>query len=311
MSSALYASVSEHKAVAELTRKSINTTKIITVIKVPKSLKVICFNWMAFKRKRVYGGGNSWGSKRARTIRKFKPRFRRRGKTSSITARTLSGTNTAYRSRRIGGRRYRSMLWNSTLMRSHFRSVFDVATTLDTPIGETTANYTRVTAFPSVAPWLIGGGLQIIDFGSPAPTFSSDIIVRGGMIRCVMTNESNTDAMRVKAYLVWANNDPNLTTIPGSGTVSTMWDPSLIPDFKEFGKIITSREALLLPGSNPLEIYHRLRIQKIDQDVFVDRGGSQFYWYIQVCRLASFNLITLPRCKIVTSHNISIAGDAV
>lgn len=269
-------------------------------------------------RKRVYGSafGRRPGrvSKRRRVTRRT--RGRRNSKTSTITGQSGVAKSFGFRTRRVRPRTFRRMLWRDTLNSTHYRSAFDILNVNNAPATVTNANAALYQALPGNGFWLVTGGLQAHDTGVAPPTFTGDITIRGGLIRCALANESTADSVRVKVYLIWANKNPDPSKVVTGGALSTMADPSLFADFDEFGKVVMMREMTLLPLSNPVEIFHRLRVQKVDQGEYlpapgpvINSGGSQFYWYVLTSKMSSVAGGTVP-VRIVTSHNLSFSGDA-
>lgn len=257
-----------------------------------------------------------WGAKRRRTTR-YKRVGHRGRRTSTITGQSGFAKSFGYRGRRVRPRTWKRMLWRDTLQMSHYRSAFDTANALAAPLAVTSNSLPYlIPALPNVGFWTAAGGAQQIDAGVGPPNFLGDVTIRGGMIRLALTNESVTEAVRVRCWLLRSNKNPDLGRIPiAPTTVSTMFDPSIVPDFDEFGRIVMMREMTLLPVSNPMEIFYRLPIQKVDQAEYLQTsptiaGGSQFYWYVLVSRMSLISNLIAPVIRAVSSHNLSFAADA-
>lgn len=274
----------------------------------------------AFRRNRVSVRSAPYSLRRPSNAIIRRPRrnrfSRRGGRTSTITGQSGVAKSFGFRSRRVRPRVYRRMLWRDTLNATHYRSAFDILNVNNAPATVTNANAALYQALPGNGFWLVSGGLQAYDTGITPPLFTGDITIRGGLIRCALANESINDSVRVKVYLIWANKNPDPAKVVTGAALSTMADPSLFADFDEFGKVVMMREMTLLPLSNPVEIFHRLRVQKIDQGEYlpnpgpvINSGGSQFYWYVLTSKMSSISVGVAP-VRIVTSHNLSFSADA-
>lgn len=229
-----------------------------------------------------------------------------------------------YRTRRISKRRFRRMLWRDTIAKAHYRSLQAFSFSHDTPTGvELMKIATRRALDPSqsnssppgVDFWTLEGGLQQLDANVVPPNFTDDIILRGGISRVVACNINDTNPVKVRIWAIWAKSNPNSAKIINQN-VSTEWDPSLVPDFQKFGRVLYEREAILLPGGNPLVLVHRFKPQKIDQAVFKGElgvgssvpGGSQLYWMIGVANYSAE--AASAAVHVCVSYNLSFSGDA-
>lgn len=276
---------------------------------------------MAYYRKRkvsVVSGRNVRGRRtstgRVRFSRARRSRFSRRATT--ITGQSGVGKSFGYRSRRIRPRKWKRILWRDTLANSHYRSTFDITNSLAAPLATTAGAIPYlIQALPPVGFWTVGGGVQQLDVGVGPPAFTGDLVIRGGMIRLGLANESTVEAVRARVWLLKSNKNPDFSKVVVNPTlVSSMWDPSLSPDFDEFGRVVLMREMTLLPVSNPLEIFYRLPVQKIDQAEYLQTsptiiGGSQYYWYVVVSRMTLVNNLVAPALRAVSSHSLSFSGD--
>ena len=275
---------------------------------------------MAFKRKRV-------SAPRRRTFKKRRitRRTRRNGNRSSgrsTTSRASNATSVGtFRTRKTSLSTYRNMLWRDTAMKTHYRSVFDTQLTpaMLTPNTSNSATLTIINGLPVF--YTTAGGAVVANLGGAVPVFDGDIILRGGIARIALANRVEqtatqlTDNVRITVYAVWTGANPNTTVFPAIGTpVPTMWDPSLIPDFERFGKVMWKKEALLKADGESVQFYFKFKVQKIDQAVFNQVGGvrgQQLVWMVLASQLS--NTEGAPASETIdclTSHNVSFSGDS-
>lgn len=162
----------------------------------------------------------------------------------------------------------------------------------------------------------------MLDAGVVVPPFSGDIVIRGGMSKCSVSNASD-DAIKVKIWAVWADNGPP----PGSQaaldsiTVPLEWDPSILAEFSTFGKVLWSKEAILNPtatlAGNPFVLFHKTKPKKIDEFIWnglstgaiatSTPGGDQLYWFIGVSRYTGAGI---ENVQVTVSWSMSFAADA-
>lgn len=236
-----------------------------------------------------------------------------------------------YRARRIGVRRWRSIIWRDTAAKPHYRAVSSGFQPLTGPaLG--TPNVCAIYMFPALqtvngtfqpnhsigARFWEPGIVQDIDFGVAPPLFQGDITLRGGIARLTIGAYPENVGLRVRVYAVWAipNPDINLYNAVNNTNKSVEFDPSLIPDFTtKFGKILYSKQAMV-PVGETFEIVHRFKPQKIDQAVFTgqpgpafEAAGSQLWWLVLVSSLET-NTIS-SSITTVNSFNLSFSADAV
>jgi len=222
--------------------------------------------------------------------------------------------STTFRTRKIGLRRFRNHLWNSTLFKAHYRSVAGASTTIGTPNNTVEATLIRTRALHNDIEqfYRVNGGITAIDTGILPPGFNSDIILRGGIARISFSNHATDDAVKVKVWAVWANASPDLTIVPTPLTVPAEWDPSIFADFRQFGKVLMQKESVLLPGSRPFEVTWRFKPQKIDDNTWSSEQGSQLYWLYSLSQMQNTEPIT-PTPEVITvvkTFNVSLSGDA-
>lgn len=264
------------------------------------------------KRKRISGpmrmnrrriGGVFSGTKRA-------PLRSRRRRAPTVSAQRGNVAGIGFRSRRMRRITWRRLLWNQTLFKPHFRSVVDASNTIPAPVSVDAARLDSTFALAANF-WTAAGGLQSIDNGVPVPgAFVGDIVLRGGLSRLLLSNNATVDSVRVRVFTVWTNKNPDLSIVPAVGSaVQISWDPSLVPDFERFGKVLKSQEFILLPGQRPIEITYRHKIRKVDQAIH-NLGGEQMIWIITTSQCSNVDGGT-QAVTISNGYNISLCGDAV
>lgn len=240
-----------------------------------------------------------------------KKRSGRSGALRGYTTQSGIGGANNFRSRRIRAKAYRKILWNDGLLKTHYRSIAASSTVTGTPNTVVDSTFQLLKGLTNGAGqfWEVAGGALPVDGGVAVPTFGQSITVRGGMARITLTTNSTDDGVRVRVWAVWSNERPSM---PVSGTVPLDWDPSVLPSFqRNVGRILMSREALLLPGSNGLTLTYRLRPQRIDKEVFQNDGNSLF-WFYTVMQTSNNDIGPLAEAvTVVRSFNLSFTGDEV
>jgi len=292
---------------------------------------------MAFRRRFRRRGmrrrsGRSVLGKRGRGFGGFGPRKRARfgRKFQATTAQRPRFLSNTFRTRKLGLRRWRAVLWRDTTAATHYRSFKAVSwlwapgsTPLESNVGmEAMLNGDALTINDATPFWTSGGGLQENTIGAGVPAFTSaDIILRGGMATIQFSaTVDTTTPYRIRIWVVAASANPDLAkwTAVTTGVKSAYWDPSSVPEFRQdFGRVIMSRETLLTPGAMPVEFKWRQSVQKIEQTVWrgvgpipgpPQPGGSKLYWMYQIIPvLAGAN----PSLQIVRGYNVSLSGDTV
>jgi len=246
-----------------------------------------------------------------------KPR-RRRKQAGGLTNRSsfASGVGT-FSGRKTSLRAYRNRLWNDTLFKAHWRSIFDITQPfVVTPNNVTNATLTLINALPVF--WTVAAGLQQNDVGVTPPIFNGDIILRGGIGRITISNlpdltGTSLDNCRVTVFAVWTTASPILPAgFPA--TPSTMWDPSVQPEFEKFGKVLFKRDVILKADGDSVQFDFKFKVQKIDQQVFLQTNrGSSLIWMLLVSQLSNSeapgNIV--ETFQVQTSHNVSFSADAI
>lgn len=202
-------------------------------------------------------------------------------------------------------------------MKTHYRSIAaqsDLFTTTGNP-EESKVFYYPAIELNGARFWAAAGGAQPVDTAVGVPDFQDDIILRGGMVNLTIGNNAGLgeEDIKVKVYLIISDETPSTgALIPpnGSGgvdaTFSREWDPSLVPDAQRvFGKTIFWRSALIKSGDS-LNVSHRLRVQKIDQQDYLN-DNKKMFWV--VC--ATQNVSANNQFTVTASFNLSFSGDAI
>jgi len=243
-------------------------------------------------------------------------RFRRRGRRNgrTTTNRASTATTIGFRSRKTSTRAFRRMLWRDTLNQTHHRSLLDQTVVISTPNNITQGTLSILEGLPNSF-WTSAGGTLAHDTATPVPLFSGDLVLRGGISRITLTNRVNpvdtmpSDPVRVSIFAVWTKKVPALLTFPSP--VPTMWDPSTVPDFLSYGRVLFKREALLKGDGEVISCYFRYKVQKIDRPVFLGNGG-RLQWFVVVSQTSNTEAIAAPEnVDVVLSHNVSFTGDAI
>jgi len=256
-------------------------------------------------------------AKRGRFAVRRRRRFSRttRGKTYTNRASFATSVGT-FGGRRTSVRRWRNMLWNDTIAKQHYRSVFDITGNFQTPNNLTQATINIQSALPNNF-WTAAAGAKSPDTIGAIPTFTGDITLRGGIARIAVSNRVNpvdtqpSDPVRVTIFAVWTDSNTQGFLLP-TGQVETMWDPSLFPDFTRFGKVLFKRETILKGDGESIQCYFKFKPQKIDQPIF-NLGGHKLIWFILASQLTNTEADggTPETLDFVLSHNVSFSADAV
>lgn len=248
------------------------------------------------------GGPLKRSNKRRRTFR------RRKGKNVSFTSKAGVASNYRFRSKRLSSRSYRSRLWNDSIMKTHYRSNQSIGFTLSAPLSTASVSVGIQSAIASTAApfWTSTGGAIQSDIGVAVPTFTGDITLRGGMIGLrISNNVLDSTPVEADVYLLYSANNP---TLAGIAAQPLGFEPSQLVDFKSlYGKVIM-RKKVLIENANSIEITHRLRVQKIDQNDWAT-NSKRFYWMIAYS--AGETLAVASVGTAVAFWNLSFSADAV
>lgn len=271
---------------------------------------------MAMKRKRGATTGSNYfvhGNKRRR---RFGARRRRNGRRGSQFTSAQAGNSTSikFRSRKLRPRAYRNALWKDTLFKTHYRSCIDRLSSVQMPADSRDSRIGYGPVHGDLAFWTAGGGARAVDSTTPLPLFQDDITIRGGYGSLTFTNVDANDAIRVKLYLLRSNPSPDFGVLPVDQSVvplsASTVDPSLIPDLERFGRVVKGYDFILLPGQRPITLFERLRVQKVDQNIFQVAGGNRMYWMYFCSQTSNADSVN-NTLRIQFSHNLSFSGDVV
>lgn len=240
--------------------------------------------------------------------------------------------STSFRSRKLGQRRWRNVLWRDTQANTHYRSHWSI--TVSYPVPVTTMDTALVNVEPMVSTvfgntveadpfWLGTGGLQAHEIGKPLATFGdNDIVLRGGIASLLFASSPTANVpLKIRLWAVRANSliDPALIAFIQAPAKGINWDPTLVAEFRQdFGKIIFSKEILLEPGAQPTQIKWRLQVQKIDQATWqgastvpVTPGASKLYWMWQIIPTSLQVSPTTELVYIQKGYNLSFSADSI
>lgn len=270
---------------------------------------------MVYGRKRIYGGR---GISRPFKKRRFTRRARRRGigrrRTTTSTFQNSYGFGMQYRSRKLRAGTWRRKLWNDTLAKTHYRSSGNGVNTMTTGtlqgIGNVTVSYPTFigTPGPTTAFWTSTGGLQPPDLGATNPTFTvGDMVIRGGRVGVVVSvGDTVTDEIGVTIWVVKLVKDPNNANIASAISYGSMIDAT--PEFvTRVGKVLYNKTAIINNTNPSFSLEHRLRVQKIDQEIYGTELGDQIAFIISAANLTDTSSETI---NLLNYHDLSFAADA-
>lgn len=253
-----------------------------------------------------------WGRSRRRSG------YRRRTRNNSNrtwTIQTASGQGLQFKTRKLRAAAWRRKLWNDTLAKTHYRSQGNTVDQITTGTTQATGSVnllfptfigvpSRTTAF-----WTSTGGLLTPDVGETPPTFGpGDLIIRGGRIGFnVNCPDAVTSEIGLTLYVIRTMADPdagNLPAILPYGVDITAFAEAI----SRFGKIIYRKSAVLNNQYPSFSYEHRLRVQKVDQEIHAQELGYQIMFIIVVCNLTDGTDETL---NVITYHDLSFSGDII
>lgn len=255
---------------------------------------------MAFKRKRTYAPRRGGFKKRKFT--------KKRGRAQSTTSKA-SGYRSlgAFRAKKTSVKKYRNMLWESTLFKAHWRSIYAASQVLNTAATAYQANVSLIQALHPDGNFFFqtfGGCIPIV-VGGGVPTFESELIVRGGIIGLTLANDiADAGPIKLNVMLVKTSFEYNISTVPTTAFVG--WDPSSIADFAGLvGKVIMRKE-VILENTSTADLTWRLPVFKCQQEPFV--GGSNAYLWVV---LANSPIGAVNTFTATAYFNISFSADAI
>lgn len=234
-------------------------------------------------------------------------RANRRGgrKTANFTSLNIRGTTIGFRGRKVSRRAFKKHLWDSTLFKTHYRSLLTTASNVILPTNDVQSilfglNMIRHTSNPF---WTVAGGCLPSDTGVAVPTFIGDVILRGGVYTVTFFNDSPNE-VKIKLWESYTVADPVLSILPV--LPSTAWDPSATADFNaQIGKPYSNKTVLM--DSNTSYTYSsRFNVQKIDPTTYTAEGRSPIIWVsIYNCGNSVANTV-----RVVREYNLSFSADA-
>lgn len=257
---------------------------------------------MAFKRKRVSTRRN--GTKKRKSS--FKRANRRGGrKTADFTGFNTRGTSIGFRGRKVSRSAFKKHLWDSTLFKSHYRSVRTTAGDVTSPANDVTCTITGLNMYKHDANpfWVAAGGGVSVDTGIALPLFIGDVILRGGVYTATFANTTAND-MQLKLWFSTTVPDPVITIVPTNTALS--WDPSMTPDFNSQVAKSWMQKTVIIEGGNSYSISHRFKIQKVDQTTYIVEGLTPIIWM----SLSNLGHSTASVLRVVRSYNLSFSADA-
>lgn len=245
--------------------------------------------------------------------RSFKRRriVRRGRKTSAFTSQSGSGGGLGYKARKTSRSNWNKLLWNASLMSTHYRAVNAQVFFPSTP-----ANATQLQAISSTALsngsafWTAGGGAINPDGSNALPTFTGNLLIRGGIMGCRLTNAvdgtaANQNTIHGMIFLIKTTKDWTPATV--NAIVSVGWDPSYVQDFNtKVGKIVYKRNFLLKDTDTTL-VEYRHKIRKVDEaDYF-----ATYNQYVWVVLAGTVDAHVSRAFAFTTYYNLSFCGDSV
>jgi len=251
------------------------------------------------------------GARRRLNFSKRRRVTRRGRKSNAFTSQSGSGGGIRFKSKRTSRKAYTRHLWNSTLFKEHYRTNRAISASFGTNTNTNDLVLALDAAyFVGSSPfWTVTGGAINPDVGVAVPSFTGDIILRGGTIGLRMANvldtvAANTGTLQGTIFLIKTSKNFQSGVIPG--TVQTGWDPSLIQDFETRVGKIKYRKNFLLRDADTAVVEYRVPLQKIDQ---TDQASlyNTYFWLILAGNVDS-NLS--KQVNYTRYWNMSFSGDA-
>lgn len=301
---------SVRRVAPELEDGSLGAEGPFTPYKYPPISLVILHNSMArgmHTRKRSGTSVRRAGAKRRRTFKR-RPSAR---KSTSYGSTQGSARSFGFSKRRSSRKQYRNLLWNASVMPTHYRSNTAETVTVTTPAFvnlEATFIIPARRLFASGF-WTTAGGAQTPDAGViPVFTADNDFIVRGGLMGISLTNDvdstGSNDPIRVTCILIRSGINFNTAGLPAS--VPLGWDPSLVGDFQtNIGRIVMMKK-MVIQDNATMMVEYKMPLQKVDQTQYT-AGFNEYHWLILASNTSNPNANSL----ITTRYfNLSFTGDA-
>lgn len=214
-----------------------------------------------------------------------KRRFGRRAqKGAFFGTRDDKAISFGYRGKKISPSLWKKKLWDSTLQKSHYRVAATWIDTISTPANRSQSQSTIYQAQSNGNLfWGATGGAIDVD-GGTIPTFSDDLIIRGGSLSLTVTYVDNTVALgdhcKVKIMLIKGADNINFSGF--NGIRDANWDSTMFPEFRaRVGKVLFQKEFDLgTEIGTAMTFKRRIGIQKIDTEGWGVLGTGRHYWVV-------------------------------
>lgn len=232
---------------------------------------------------------------------------------TSYSGQSAAGNSRLWmRKKPFNKRVYRRKLFNASSDATKYRTIFSLTGTNTTPVSMSRA---RVTTRAAILQdfFLISGGSTEASFVTTA-NLKDKIFVRGGTMRFTLTNDpgdaENLVPIRVRVWFGWMRetNFPAFEAVFGNPDVSSIWDPTIVPDWQRYFKISDYCEKILLI-SDSLGWEKRVRPFQFDTST---PGIAAYNLPAYVISVAPLATVTVPvTYSVNTSYNLSYTADAV
>lgn len=257
-------------------------------------------------RKRSRPSGTTGRSfKKRRTARRRTAR-----KSNNFTSQNGHGGGIRYNGRKVKPSMYRKLLWNSTVLKTKYRSNNVITGTIATPASVSTYTVQQRNAFNTGAQFWTGSGGAIAPDGTQSlPTFTGNMIIRGGKIGLRITNAFDAnDALRwsvqCNVMLIKTSRAFIAGAIPT--TVGLGWDVTLLQDFAtNVGKVVYQKN-FLLRDADTANIEYRLKVQTVDPGDYAAVRNT--YLWVIIAGNVDNPVSTLVTTQVY--HNLSFVGDS-
>jgi len=247
-----------------------------------------------------------WGRRAPRSSRMRRSRFpvrRRYGRRSSYTNSNKGNQSSmGFSGRRMSYRRYKRVLYDSSMMKEHRRSHLTITTAQSSA---TLTHNMNIQAYAFIADnfWVAGrppgGGAA----GTVNP--DNDIFIRGGLATMAIKNDHN-ETMAFRLWTIRSTQNGTIPTLLFNGVQDFAWDPTVFPDFQRYFKITSSTRFSVEPGDTHT-LFRKIRAQKIDRDIF-GLGYQRDFW---VLGIHDYNNDTVGTASLAYTHNLSFTSDNI
>lgn len=224
----------------------------------------------------------------------------RRSKSSWASTNGARFSSTPYRGRRVSKTVWRKRQLRASDDAEHYRSVLTASGVNATSglIG------TALVAFEPFIPnlfYTVAGGLQNY---TTDRDFSGDLFLRGGRTSITFSNP-NPGTLRVRLWEVRTTTNGTLSGSLPLSAVSSAWDPTVVPDFQRFYKIMRPTE-FLLRSAQVVSKNAYIAAYKLDTSMFAAEQQRSFWVY-------SFSPVDVPGAVnmiVEVTSSVSFTGDA-